>query len=718
MSDNVVPITGLNTIGLVKDTPAIALPPNAFSDVLNVRFTNGCVSKMSGEVDILPTFTGQTITGNFIHIAWWANPNLTPNNGYYLAVTTDNTYDYVYLIRASDGHVRDLDFKVATGGTWQHTVYQGGYSIILNNGIVRPRYILDVDGNTDITTLDMYELPGWDSYYTNEEVFNDVFDSAIHLPEFDLGREVDFDTEQAIVAVFDGGDRSLKFQVTLNSETTVDQCTLSFDEATNSHFTTIATAPGGSPPFTEHLESDDIVIVTIRSLGTVQVRCGVVKAWGDVLVAGNLTEINAPLVNSVNTTNNTITFSTKHSLSTGDVINITQPAFAKGLYTVSNVVDTVTVEFSSLPSGTYDTTRYTIISGSKAIRNQPGVVRISDIAQAGAIPHNWNPYSVGVSTADEFTLATTGIVQDIAQMNGNLYVYTNNSIHIIARTGNTSIPYTADIASATHGALCLGAVQEFKGIHLVVGSNDIYQFSGNSASINSIADGRVRDYFYDNINVSHVDKTFLMLNPAQDEVWVNYATNSSSGNIDEQLVFNYKDNVWTKRQMSEAACGVMGNTKTFDAPNLSTNVNASYARPIFAINQQIFGCDFTNKFTDKGDTRYESYIERVEAPMSPEFDVESLHSVALWATKDVSNNVNIRFRFRPTDYPSQTLTDALTGNNGPDSTNVVFAIGEEYKADVRMTARFANYRLTDEGTVSDKWSISGMQLEIKKGGRR
>jgi hypothetical protein len=718
MSNQIVPITGLNTIGLVKDTPAIALPPNAFSDVMNVRFTNNGVTKMSGEVNILPSTTGNALVGNFIHIAWWANPNLTPNNGYFLAVTTDNTYDYVYLIRASDGYVRDLDVKVATGGNWQHTVYQGGYAIILNNGIVRPRYILDVDGNTNMANLDMYELPGWDSYYTTEEVFNDIFDPAIHLPEFDLGREVDFQTEQVVVAVFDTSDNTRKFLLEINSETTVDQGTLSFDESTNSHFVTLATAPGGSPPFTEHLEADDNVIVTIRSLGTVQVRCGVVKAWGDVLVAGNLTEINAPLVHTVNTTNNTITFSSNHSFSTGDVINISEPAFAKGLHTISSVVDTVTVEVSSLPSGTYDVTRYTVVSGSKTVRNQPGVVRISDVAQPGAIPHNWNPYSVGVSTAEEFTLATTGIIQDIAQMNGKLYVYTNNSIHVILRTGNPNIPYTADIASTTHGAMCLGAVQEFKGIHLVVGANDIYQFAGNSASIQSIADGRVRDYFYDSINGSYYDKTFLMLNTAQDEVWVNYATTSSTGNIDEQLIYNFKDNVWTRRNMTDVACGVMGNTKTWNDPNLSTNVDPSYLRPIFAVNQDIFGCDFNSTFTDKNNTSYESYIERIEAPMTPEFDVESLHSVALWATKDVSNNINLRFRFRPTDYPSQTFTNPLTSNSGDGSTNVIFAVGEEYKADVRMTARFSNFRLTDEGSVDDRWTISGMQLELKKGGRR
>lgn len=722
MSDQVVPITGLNTVGLVKDTPAIALPPNAFSDVMNVRFANGCVSKMSGEEKLFSSYTGDTNTfiGNIIHIAWWANPNLTPTNGYFLVVTTDNTHDRVYLIRASDGYIKDLGIMVTHGGTWQHTVYQGGYAIILNNGKVRPMYILDTDGNTDITVLDMFELPGWDSYYTNEVVFNDIYDATIHMPEFDLGRIVDFDIEQVIASVYDGDDNSLKFQLVLDSETTVDQGTLSYDESTASHFLTIATAPGGDPLFTDFLESGDTVYVTIRSLATVQVRAGVIRSWGDVLVAGNLTEINAPLVSSVSVVNSTITFNANHSLVIGDVISLTQPAYAKGSYTVTDVPSSTTIEVNQLPAGSYGTVRYTIMEGSKAIRNQPGVVRVSDVAVAGAIPHNWNPYSEGVSTAEEFTLSTTGIIQDLAQMNGRLYCYTNNSIFVLSKTGNESIPYISDIASSTHGALCIDAVHEFKGIHIVVGSNDIYQFSGNSASIQSIAYGSIRDYFFDNISAQYAENMFIMLNSAQDEIWINYPDyTSSQGRINEQLIFNYVEKNWTRRVITEASCGVMANTKYIDDNgDLTAEVDPSIVRPVLAVTDVIFGCDFNNKFTNLIGTPYESYIERTEAPMTPEFDVESLHSVAVWASKKTTNNINLRLRFRPTDYPSQQLTSGLDTNSSSSAINAVFTIGADYKTDIRTTGRFLNFRITDEDLVEDYWAISGLQLDIKKGGRR
>lgn len=721
MTEQVVPITGLNTVGLIKDTPAIALPTNAFSDVLNVRFNNGCVEKIPGEAKLFSSYSGDAIVGNMIHIAWWANPNLTPTDGYYVVVASDNTTDRVYLVRASDGTTKDLEIDVPTGGDWQHTVYQGGYAVIINNGLARPWYILDSTGNTNMANLDAFELPGWDSYFTNEVAFNDIYDSDLHVAEFDLGKKVNFDLEEVVVSVYSGTDNSKKFTVNLTSVTTVAQATSSLDLATDTHIITVATAAGGSPSFTEFLKTGDTVYVTVRSLAIVQVRAGVIRAWGDTLVAGNLIEINSPPVASVNTTNNTLAFTAKHGLSVGDVLNINSPSFAKGKYTVNAVGSDTQVTVNNLPSGTYSSTRYTILSSGTAVRNQPGVVRISDVAAAGAIPHNWNPYSAGVSTAEEFTLSTTGIVQELAPLQGNLYVYTNNSIHALSKTGSPSIPYKASIVSSTHGASGLDLVHEHRGTHVVVGSDDIYQFAGHPASVKSLSNNRVRDYYFENVSATYSKKAFIVNNTADDEIWVCFPNTASTGNINEVLIFNYDNNVWSRRVITQAAHGISGHTKSVLANGtLSANVDSSVSRPIFVLSGDIYGVDFNNKYTDINGANYESYIERTEAPMTPEFDVESLSSVALWVSKDTASDVNLRLRFRTTNAPAVSLASNPLSGNGTvgDSANPLFTIGKDYKTDARLNGRLLSFRFTDESNVSDNWRLSGIQLEVKKGGRR
>lgn len=723
MSRQIVPINGLHTVGLIKDTPSLALPGNGYSDVKNVRFTNGSVQKMTGEVELisaatLSTFNGNVGIGEVVYVAWWDNPNLSPNNGYYIVVGRANNLDSLYIVNANDLTIENLDFTVPSGGTWQHTVFQGGYAFIMNNGISRPVYILDETGNTDITQLEAYELPGWDSYYTKEDTVNDVYDADIHIPDFDLGRKIDFTLEEVIVNVIDGTTGTRKFSNSHASQGTVLQSTLSFDPSTNTHIVSIALAAGGvgENAFTEFLETNDTVLISIRSLNTVQVRCGVIRSWGDTLVAGNLTELNAPLVQQVTQADSEITFSDNHSFEVGDKIYLTTPY--KQILTVDSVEDSSTIRVTpSLNDVDYSVTRYTIVSSGTGIRNQPGVIRISDVAAPGSIPSNWNPYSVGVSTAEEFQLSTTGIVQDIVQLQGNLFVYTNNSIHSIAKTNNTSVPYVSSVVTNNFGTLGINCVVELNGVHIVVGSDDIYQFSGHPASVSSIAIDRVQKYFYNNVDPSSYSKTKIITNKALNEIWFCYVTkNSANGLYDEVLVWNYSSNTWTVRSQTEFNSITVGPTKSYNG-SLSSEINPHILRPILSSTTNVFGADFKGVYKLESNSPYESYIERKDIAMTPEFDVETVSSIALWVDTDSEEVVNTRLRVRSTDAPGESLQNSLdSGNTGP--TNPPFKIGEDYKTDVRLTGRLLHLKFTDEGLITSDWKLIGMQYEIGKGGRR
>jgi len=93
MPKQVVPFTGFDQVGLIRDIPPVALPPNAFSDVRNVRFKDGAVRKMEGEVHIFPNLFDSadgmlSYDGTALkYIVWWPNPNIIDNNrGYYLII--------------------------------------------------------------------------------------------------------------------------------------------------------------------------------------------------------------------------------------------------------------------------------------------------------------------------------------------------------------------------------------------------------------------------------------------------------------------------------------------------------------------------------------------------------------------------------------------------------------------------------------------------------
>ena len=212
MPNQILPVNGLDTVGLIKDQPPSGLPPQAFSDCRNVRFRDGAVLKMEGDVNIFPNLGGGD-SDAFIdsdaeikYVAWWPNPNLVQeNSGYYLIIAQmedtelNRQRDFAYIVQPGGTPVLKGVFDRAAQGAWQHTFFQGGFALIINNGINTPHYILDQEGNTDLTMVpDFAVLPGWQSYRSNQVVLEDRFDDSDQRL-FDFGQIIDFTTTQVVV---------------------------------------------------------------------------------------------------------------------------------------------------------------------------------------------------------------------------------------------------------------------------------------------------------------------------------------------------------------------------------------------------------------------------------------------------------------------------------------------------------------------------------------
>ena len=152
---------------MIEDTPSVSLPPNAFSDCQNVRFHSGAIRKFPDESDALATQG----PANIVYVAHW--PSTAGSK--YVVLTDDgtNTGITVYNDDGTQFQIGDDNYTSTidgvTGGEWQHTLFNGGYHIIFNNGNSTPVY-LQADTIGDI------ELPGWDSYAAQEAVIDSEFD--------------------------------------------------------------------------------------------------------------------------------------------------------------------------------------------------------------------------------------------------------------------------------------------------------------------------------------------------------------------------------------------------------------------------------------------------------------------------------------------------------------------------------------------------------------
>ena len=482
MPVNIVPVTQLDQAGIIIDTPPVAIPPNAFTDAQNVRFRDGAVSKMEGEVNIFPNLFGTTDIIKYV--AWWPSPNLAQlNTGYYLVIVEQDVTgvgirDQAYFIRPGDTTLGTPKGTFDATGNWQHTFFQGGFALIINNTVDVPQYVLDPEGNLESADLpDFAELPGWDSYNVNQVALDAVFNEDTDSRVFDTGQLVDFDNNELRVTVADGDP------VIFSADGTDRGITVSTDANTN---TTIVTFTNTSLP------NNQRVRVVIRSSTPVSVRAGVIRSFGDFLVAGNLSERSEADPNII-------------------------------------------------------------------IRSLPGVVRSSDVAAPGAIPNNWNPFASGVSTADEFVITQDGIVQDMVELQSNLYIYSNSSISVMRLTGNAQVPLQVAPVTTSYGCLTTDGVIEYDGRHIVVGSQDIYVFGGHPGSIQSVSDMKVRHFFYNRLNPLEEDSVFLLRYQQRDEIWICYASVDSLGSArDEALIWNYRNNTWTRRTLPQVYSGDIG----------------------------------------------------------------------------------------------------------------------------------------------------------------
>jgi len=508
MAEEVVSVVDIASKGVVIDTPPVALAQNIFTDVRNIRFKDGAVNKIEGEL-LLNNIAGAT--GQARYFAVWENPNLQPTGVYYIYVADKVNAGVVVgqqvFIQDHTGTKVDLTpaslnsgngFSTTTHG-WQHTLFSGGFTFIINNGIDKPHYILDTAGNNNINDLVLAELPGWDSYNVEQTIVNDTF-SASSTNVFDIGQKVDFTsnlivitgtnakTAQAGSPAGSGTTNAADFVPGALPGTIPTVTGNNFQIYTDAATNTTVLVVGG-------LSVGNEVKVTIESRNPVNVRCGIVESFGNLLVAGDLTEIDSTNAN-------------------------------------------------------------------KIIRRLSGVVRTSDVAVPGSVPNNWNPFTAGVSTADEFTLSESNVIQDMKSIQGNMYIYSTDSIHAMRLTGNAKAPVAFTPVTDEYGCLVTGAIKEYDGKHFVVGSNDIYVFAGNPGTIKSLAAGRVKEYFYNNLNPIHERQMFILQNHQESEIWVCYPTlNSTGGECDEALIWNYRDNTWTIRDLNAVASGDVGPIK-------------------------------------------------------------------------------------------------------------------------------------------------------------
>lgn len=341
---------------------------------------------------------------------------------------------------------------------------------------------------------------------------------------------------------------------------------------------------------------------------------------------------------------------------------------------------------------------------SGTVTYAPSTIRVSVQAITGGIPSIWQP-GLTTDTADEFDLSSTSPILDMQELRGNMFIYSSDSISILTIGATTRVaPY-----SKSYGILNTDCVIEVDGKHFVVDRNDIYVHNG-SGSIESIADFRIKKYFFNNLNKDATNKVHIIKNPFYKEIWINFPKGTSTV-CDEAIIYNYKNNTWTKRKLPSA-------TYLFNGPvNISNTFQ--YGKEVLYMctdtTQTLVTDDNYLMWNGTSLSQYDSYIEKKKlntGDVSGSSMVTSIYPI--FDRVPISSSINIIV----SGQNNYTDDVDLSHSNDVENTTVNFlpnnTRSQGYKVDPRIYGRVLNYRITS----SDYWRLATIGIDAKQVDRR
>lgn len=185
---------------------------------------------------------------------------------------------------------------------------------------------------------------------------------------------------------------------------------------------------------------------------------------------------------------------------------------------------------------------------------------------------SWAPSAATQATRGRL-YASPGPVRAAKALGAQIVAYKETGIYVGTYQGPPKV-FGWELAPGGGGcvgkyAVCVVFPQDVPA-HFVVGPRDLYLFDGNRPQ--SIGSGAVREWFFARLNPSYRQKTACVVDYFRGLVYVLFANQSSSGTLNDCLVWNYKSGKWGRARDYGAThgCQFVTPTATFDSLTSAT----------------------------------------------------------------------------------------------------------------------------------------------------
>jgi hypothetical protein len=279
--------------------------------------------------------------------------------------------------------------------------------------------------------------------------------------------------------------------------------------------------------------------------------------------------------------------------------------------------------------------------------------------------------------------------------------YKSRSIYLGQYVGAPAVWNWIQVPGGEAGCVGKDAVCDIGGAHFFVGEDNIWVFDGTRPV--PVADGQVRQWFYDNSSPSLRYKTTCVFDRQTNRVWIFYISNNGSS-LDSALVYHVLSKKWGRADRAiEAAMNYTSGAVTMDTMD---TVSSTF--------DGIPPVSFDSQFWLSGGKSLSIFNSSHQLQSLTGNSVSSSFTTGDNGDDDdltTMTKVRLRYAKAPT---TATVLMSYQQNSGAGFTSGVTGAVLDGKFDVRQTARWHKAKFSFTGPVK----VTHMEADVKPAGKR
>lgn len=313
---------------------------------------------------------------------------------------------------------------------------------------------------------------------------------------------------------------------------------------------------------------------------------------------------------------------------------------------------------------------------------------------------SWTPNLATQATAGRL-VATAGRLTAGMRLGEYAIAYKQRSIYLGQYVGAPTVWNWLQVPGGDAGCIGKDAICDIGGAHFFVGDDNIWIFDGTRPL--AVADGFVRQYFFDNSNPSYRYRTICVFDKQKNLVWIFYPSLSSQV-PDSALVYHINAKKWGVANRSiEAALNYVSSGVTIDG--------------LSAISPTIDGLapySFDSQFWLAGGKSLSIFNTSHQLQAMTGASVGCSMTTGEVGDDDAitsMNKIRLRYALAPTTAAVQAF---IQRNSGVGFTSSVSGVVLDGKFDLRQSARWHKATFTFTGPVR----ITHMDADLMVSGMR